>query len=69
MADSFTQNQVQGVLGKFKPVLDSAVPGGAFSQDNVQGILGRFEPVLDEAAGVVTVVRDVIGPGIVPFPR
>lgn len=51
MADNFTADQIQGVLGQFKPVLDAAVSGGAFSADNVQGILGKFESVLDEAAG------------------
>jgi len=60
MADNFTQDQVQGVLGKFKPVLDDAVPGGDFSQDNVQGILGVFKPVLDEAAGAAPPVGIVI---------
>ena len=48
MADNFTQNQVQGVFGKFVPALDEA--GGSFSDDNVQGVFGKFEPVLDEAA-------------------
>jgi hypothetical protein len=59
MADSFTADQIQGVLGQFKPVLDAAVPGGDFSADNVQGILGRFEPVLDEAAGAAVAVPDI----------
>ncbi len=53
MADNFTQDQIQGVWGRFAPVLDDAVSGGSFSQDNVQGILGVFEPVLDEVAGAV----------------
>lgn len=55
MADNFTQNQVQGVFGKFKPILDDAITGGDFSGDNVQGVFGEFKPVLDEAAGVVGV--------------
>ena len=53
MADNFTVNQVQGVFGKFVPVLDEAVSGGDFSADNVQGVFGEFVPVLDEAAGPV----------------
>ena len=51
MADNFTPDQIQGVLGKFVPVLDEAVSGGDFSADNVQGVLGKFKVVLDEAAG------------------
>jgi len=54
MADNFTADQIQGVFGEFKPVLDDAVAGGDFSADNVQGVFGEFKPVLDEAAGVVT---------------
>ena len=53
MADNFTGNQVQGVFGKFVPVLDEAVSGGEFSAGNVQGVLGKFVPVLDEAAGAI----------------
>ncbi len=49
MADSFTVNQFQGVLGEFAPVIDVAVD---FSGDNFQGVLGEFTFVLDEAAGV-----------------
>ena len=49
MADNFTGDQVQGVFGKFVPVLDQA--GGDPSANNVQGVLGRFKPVLDEVAG------------------
>ena len=48
MADNFTGNQVQGVFGKFVPVLDEAL--GDITDDNVQGVLGKFEVVLDEAA-------------------
>ena len=67
MADNFSQNHVQGVFGEFVPVLDESV---TFSQDNVQGVFGQFMPVLDEAAGAVsTVVKDIIGGGIVPFAR
>lgn len=50
MADNFSQDQVQGVFGEFKPVIDTAVTP---SVDNVQGVFGEFVPVLDEAAGVV----------------
>ncbi len=53
MASNFTQDNVQGVWGKFKPVLDDAIAGGNFSQNQVQGVWGEFVPVLDEAAGVV----------------
>lgn len=52
MADGFTADQIQGVFGQFKPVLDDAVAGGNFSSNNVQGVLGLFKPALDEAAGV-----------------
>jgi len=51
MADNFTDDQVQGVFGEFKPVLDPAISGGSFSADNVQGVFGEFKPVLDPAAG------------------
>ena len=47
MADSFTSDQVQGVLGRFKPVFNETVPPTA---NQVQGVLGRFTVVLDEAA-------------------
>lgn len=49
MADNFSQDQVQGIFGEFKPVIDTSVTP---SQDNVQGVFGEFVPVLDEAAGV-----------------
>ena len=48
MADNFTQDQVQGVFGKFVPVLDVATV--VLTADNVQGVFGKFVPVLDEAA-------------------
>lgn len=51
MADKFTANQVQGIFGEFKPVLDDAVSGGNFSPNNTQGIFGLFRSVLDEVAG------------------
>ena len=51
MADNFTVNQINGVLGEFKPSLDDAVSGGDFSVNNVNGVLGQFKPTLDEAAG------------------
>ena len=44
---AFTLDQVQGVFGEFKPVLDGA--GGTFTADQVQGIFGEFKPVLDIA--------------------
>ena len=48
MADQFTTNQVQGVFGQFKAVLDFATV--TVTANNVQGIFGEFKPVLDEAA-------------------
>lgn len=48
MADAFTSNQVQGVFGQFKPVLDYTTV--TVTANNVQGVFGQFEPVLDEAA-------------------
>ncbi len=48
MADNFSQDQVQGIFGEFKPVIDTSVTPSA---DNVQGVFGEFVPVLDEAAG------------------
>ena len=62
MADNFTGDQVQGVFGKFVPVLDDAISGGDFSGDNVQGVFGKFVPVLDEAAGAVGVVAGIRNP-------
>ncbi len=55
MADEFTANQVQGVFGEFKAVLDFATV--TVTAENVQGVFGEFKPVLDEAAtaGVVDV--------------
>ncbi len=44
-----TQNQVQGVFGEFKPVLD--VAGGSFSDEQVQGVFGEFKPVLTAPTG------------------
>ena len=63
---AFTQNQVQGVFGEFKGVLDDAVVGGNFSQNNVQGIFGVFNAVLDDAAAVaagIKSMRQLIGHG------
>ncbi len=57
MADSFTGNQVQGVFGKFVPVIDEALP---LTDDNIQGIFGEFGPVLDEAAAVVAASGSVL---------
>ena len=51
MADSFTANHVQGVLGQFSVVLDFAT--NAATADNVQGLVGQFRPVLDEAGAAV----------------
>ena len=48
MADSFTANQIQGVFGKFAPVLDFATV--VVTANNSQGVFGSFEAVLDEAA-------------------
>lgn len=58
MADQFTVNQVQGVFGEFKPVLDDAV---IYSVNNIQGVFGEFVLVLDEAAGG-SVEEEIIGP-------
>ena len=52
MADNFSTNHLQGVFGKFVPVVDETVD---FSADNFQGVLGQFAPVLDEAAGAALV--------------
>jgi hypothetical protein len=57
VADNFSANQVQGIFGEFKPVLDEAV---TFSANQVQGIFGEFKPVLDEAAGDVATPADEI---------
>ena len=48
MADEFTSNQVQGVFGEFKPVLDYSTV--EVTAENVNGVFGEFKPVLDEAA-------------------
>ena len=58
MADSFTANHIQGVFGKFVPVLDEAVE---LSDAQVQGVFGRFLPVLDEAAGVAAATAALTG--------
>ena len=42
-----TVNQVQGVFGEFKPVIDIA--GGTLTANQVQGVFGEFKPVLDNA--------------------
>ena len=57
---AFTPDQVQGVFGEFKPVLDESV---AFSGDNVQGVFGEFVPALDEAAVVSVTFPGYIGRG------
>ena len=59
MADNFTKNQVQGVFGKFVPVLDKA-GAATFSANNVQGVLGSFDVVLDEAAGARFVPKIIV---------
>ncbi len=48
MADEFTSQQVQGVFGEFKAVLDFATV--TVTAENVNGVFGEFKPVLDEAA-------------------
>ena len=47
MADNFTQDNFQGVFGKFTFVIDETLP---LTNDNVQGVFGKFIPVADEAA-------------------
>jgi len=49
---NFTANQVQGVFGEFKPVLDEV--DVTFTVNNVQGIFGEFDAALDDAAAGVT---------------
>ena len=64
MADSFTANQVQGVFGEWKPILDEVDVD--FSDDNVQGISGEWKPVLDEAAAAVVagrIMSSLVGAG------
>lgn len=66
MADSFTQNQVQGIFGEFTAVLDEVDVD--FSDNNVQGIFGKFDAVLDEAAAAaaaagIASLRQIIGHG------
>ena len=53
MADQFTANQIQGVVGEFQPVLDYATVD--VTAENVQGIFGEFQAVLDEAAAAAVV--------------
>lgn len=56
MADQFTANQIQGVFGEFKPILDFATV--TVTANNVRGVFGEFKPVLDEAAvAAVTTTR------------
>ncbi len=50
MADTLSQDNVQGVLGEFNAVLDRAV--AALTVNNVQGVFGEFVAVLDETAGL-----------------
>ena len=72
MADNFTVNQINGVFGKFRPALDDAISGGDFSADNINGVFGSFISCLDEAAGAAapsTVLKDLLGVGIIPFSR
>lgn len=47
---AFSKDQVQGVLGKFKPVLDRTF---LRTLNNIQGVLGKFKFILDEAAVVI----------------
>ncbi len=46
-----SQDQPQGVFGKFKPVLE---PTLTFTGDEIQGVFGKFEPVFDPASTAVT---------------
>ncbi len=57
MADNFTGNQVQAVMGKWVPVLDASI---TFSQNNVQAVMGKWVPVLDETAGVSAITPSEI---------
>jgi len=47
MADNFTQDNFQGVFGKFQFVIDETLP---LTDDNIQGVFGKFTSVADEAA-------------------
>ena len=63
MADSFTANQVQGVFGEWKPLLDEVDVD--FSDDNVQGLLGEWKSLLDEAAAAAVgaaPTSNILGP-------
>ncbi len=57
-----SQDQPQGVFGKFKPVLE---PTLTFTGDEVQGVFGKFEPVFDPASTAVTgrVMSSLAGTG------
>lgn len=66
-----TQNHVQGVFGEFVSVIDIA--GGTLTSNQVQGVSGYFSPVIDSAqttsGGPETLVKDIIGSGLIPFAR
>ena len=59
MADTFTQDNFQGVFGEFKFVIDETLP---LTDDNVQGVFGEFVPVRDEAASGATPSASVFFP-------
>lgn len=44
---AFSPDNVKGILGKFKPVLDKLFTR---TQNNIQGVLGKFKFVLDETS-------------------
>ena len=50
---AFTANQLQGVFGQFKPVIDNAVRP---TKNQVQGVFGVFSFVLDRSAGIMLLV-------------
>lgn len=41
---AFSQNQIQGILGEFKPVIDVSVTP---TNNNIQGVFGEFKPAID----------------------
>ena len=63
---ALTADHVQGVFGEFKPAIDIA--GGDLTANQIQGIFGEFKPVLDNAQ-ISALVKDLLGTGVIPFPR
>lgn len=55
-------NTLQGIFGKFQPVIDNSV---ATSDEQMQGVFGKFQPVIDTTAAAPSGYANKVN-GILP---